>query len=177
VEGEVVQHEPVPGERTGQPYQADPRFPRTKDFRSAPKVLQRNPPLQLKGNVGTRPEPAWKSAKPDDDFSWPDNYKGGAKTLTKNDNGGANYSAEDLAALKQKHGISINSPVSNASTKLVKVSKDIIGERTAEPRTPGEPLQHGFNPKPAEDLGLKIRSDVAKKVGTGGSTRLKKRIK
>lgn len=115
-----------------------------------------------------RPEPAWKSAKADDNFEWPDNYRGGAKTLTKNDNGGANYSAEDLAALKQKHGISTNSPVSQASTKLVKAPKvngDVIGERTAEPRTPGEPLQHGFNPKPAEDLGLKVRSTVERRQG------------
>lgn len=42
-----------------------------------------------------------KKAEPE----WPAEYKGGAKTLTKGGGGGANYTADQLAEFKKKHGI------------------------------------------------------------------------
>lgn len=42
----------------------------------------------------------------------------------------------------------------------------VIGQRTAKPRTPGEPLQQGFNSQPAEDLGYAARQNTEATQGT-----------
>jgi hypothetical protein len=51
--------------------------------------------------TSTAPQPPTPAPEP----QWPDQYKGGAQTLGKGGGGGANYTADELAAFKKKHGI------------------------------------------------------------------------
>lgn len=50
-----------------------------------------------------------------------------------------------------------NQPTVMQNWAMQKPEMGVIGERTAKPRTPGEPLELGFNPNPAPDLGLAAR--------------------
>lgn len=84
------------------------------------------------------------------------------------------------AEVKSSPGTSMSQPAQDLLSKILteepsapKLSEpaqshlnQILGEPTAKPRTPGEPLEHGFNMKPAEDLGNAAREGAEKKQGT-----------
>jgi hypothetical protein len=84
------------------------------------------------------------------------------------------------AEVKSSPGTSMSQPAQDLLNKILeegpstpKLSEPaqthlnkILGEPTAKPRTPGEPLEHGFNMKPAEDLGNAAREGAEKKQGT-----------
>lgn len=76
---------------------------------------------------------------------------------------------EHLPTISGVQTLSVAPSISKPAQKLLQrmlTENGVIGERVAKPRTPGEPLEHGFNMKPAEDLGNAAREGVEKTQGT-----------
>jgi hypothetical protein len=87
---------------------------------------------------------------------------------------------EHLPTISGEQTLSSAPSISKPAQKLLQrmlTENDVIGGRVAKPRTPGEPLKHGFNMKPAEDLGNAAREGAEKAQGTlpRGERRAKER--
>jgi hypothetical protein len=187
ITGTVLEPETVM-QRSNAPFQTRPRAYHPVNADTSPVTQRALPPARGGAVISGPRTPLWRQAQPTtpqldvpNPFDTPA-YRNASRTLTREPQGGANYTAEDLKALKARHGITDNptgtmSPETGGAVSKLRRASDqpnIIGQATAKSRTPGEPIQHGFNFADAEDLLQKSRTKKLP-AGTGAVSKLQKR--